>query len=534
MSSNTEEPIVMTEDERLPGRIEGGIDAIVIGAGADGLTAASYLGRAGLKTVLVGARGEIGGRIAERNIAENISVIDGEHLVTNLDPDVIDELDLYRHGLEFSSRRLDTTYFFDGGDVLKFDGNPSQAALLSLEEDNDRENFEIFLNEMLELSEQLRPLFSMSSFSEKDGGRKVEKLIAALPSEMTQSVSQAIMGNADNILKARLGESPLRVLLLTEAAFRSGVPPFEAYSFMNLIRRFSGEAAGLQGAVAYPKGGVISVITALRRAAQQANVDVRAATPVQSILIEADRVAGVTLKDGGQLRAPIVVAAIDAQRTFIDMIGPKMIDIELQRILTAGTQKYCSARLHVLLKGVAEDDATRQNLTRRLVFAPTAENLAAAFIDARAGRVPKKLILEAVFPSALDEGASLDKKQLLSVIAHPLPFEADPSDDRRDEIKKAILQNLDAFAADISDRAEILDLQLPADEVKNSGATPGALASKPDILQQWAISRTVTDAARIGGLFFCGPEAQIGSGISCAAGRAAAKAALRAYKKGGA
>ena len=93
------------------GRIEGGIDALVIGAGVDGLAAAAYLGKAGLHTVLVGAGKEIGGRIAEREIAPGVNGVDGEHLVTMLDPDVIAELDLYRHGLSFAARRLDTTYF---------------------------------------------------------------------------------------------------------------------------------------------------------------------------------------------------------------------------------------------------------------------------------------------------------------------------------------------------------------------------------------------------------------------------------------
>ncbi|MEZ5894337.1 MAG: NAD(P)-binding protein, partial [Parvularculaceae bacterium] len=98
------------------GRIEGGIDAIVIGAGADGLAASAYLGKAGLKTILVSAGAEIGGRIAQREIAPGVFGVDGEHLVTVLDPEVIADLDLYRHGLEFAARRLDTTYFFESGE----------------------------------------------------------------------------------------------------------------------------------------------------------------------------------------------------------------------------------------------------------------------------------------------------------------------------------------------------------------------------------------------------------------------------------
>ena len=90
------------------------------------------------------------------------------------------------------------------------------------------------------------------------------------------------------------------------------------------------------------------------------------------------------------------------------------------------------------------------------------------------------------------------------------------------------------FAAGFSGRIEAEDLRLACDEADSVRASKGAYAAKPDILQQWALASAVTGSGGISGFYFCGPEAQIGSGLSCAAGRAAAKAALRAFKKGAA
>lgn len=519
---------------RTAGRIEGGIDAIVIGAGVDGLAAAAYLGKAGLNTVLIGAGVEIGGRIASREIAPGVAGVDGEHLVTLLDPEVIAELDLYRHGLDYAARRLDTTYFFDSGEVLRFDGDLAQAALLSLDDDGDREALEKFMGEVLEAAAFLRPAFTPASFHSGDPGhqRALEKALGAAPPELAARIRRMMFASADEILRARFGEGPLRTLLCAEAAFRSAAPPHEPFSFMSLVRRFAGEAAGLQGAAAYPAGGAVAVVTALRRAAQLARVDVRAATPVKSILIEGDRVAGVTLRDGGQLRAPVIVAAIDAAQTFLKMIGPAAIDIGLQRMLTARRPEISTARLQIVLKGVAEDEATRRNMMRRLFYAPSPEAVSAAFIEARAGRTPQKLIVEAVFPTALDEGAALDKRQVMSVMAHPLPFDAKPDAARREAVRTAILDSIEMFAAGFSGRVEAEDLRLPSDEAAMTGASAAAYAARPDLVRQWAMASAVAGAGRIGGLYFCGPEAQIGAGISCASGRAAAKAALRAFKRG--
>lgn len=515
-------------------RIEGGIDAIVIGAGADGLAAAAYLGRAGLRTVLAGAGREIGGRIAAREIAPGVEGVDGEHLVTVLDPDVIADLDLYRHGLEFAARRLDTTYFFEQGAILRFDGDLSRAAHLSLEHDDDRQALEAFISEVLEVAAFLRPAFAPGTYPGGDppSQRALEKALAQASPEMAVRIQYYLTASAEDVLREHFEEGPLRSLLLAEAAFRSGAPPNEPFSFMSLIRRYAGEAAGLQGAAAYPKGGVLSVVTALRRAAQAAKVDVRAGAPVKSILIEGDRVAGVALNDGGQIRAPIVVAAIDARKVFIDMIGPAGIDVGLQRVLGAAGPAISSARMQIVLKGVAQDEATQNNMMRRLVYAPPPEALTSAFIDARAGRVPARLIVEAIFPTALDEDAALDKRHVMSVMAHPLPVDATPDAARREEIRSAILDSIEMFAAGFSGRIEAEDLRLAADEAAAVKGALHAYAAKPNILKQWALAGAATAAGEINGLFFCGPEAQIGAGLSCAAGRAAAKAALRAYKKG--
>lgn len=529
-------PLQDNGDNKSAHRIEGGIDAVVIGAGADGLAASSYLGKAGLRTVLVAESPEVGGRIAAREIAPGVTGVDGEHLVTVLNPDVIDELDLYRHGVEFAARRLDTTYFFESGAVLRFDGDLTQAALLNLDDDSDREALEAFMGDVLETAAFLRPAFNGGGYAGPGGAqqRALEKAVNGAPPEMAARIQRYLYATAADILGARFDDDQLRTLLLAEASFRSAAAPHEPFSFMSLLRRYAGEAAGLQGAAAYPKGGTISVIDALRRAAQGAKVDVRSATPVKSILIEGDRVAGVVLADGGQLRAPIVIAAIDAQQVFQEMIGPGVLDIGLERILTARRPEIASARMQIILKGVAQDEATRRNMMRRLVYAPSPEALSKAFMDARAGRVPERLIVEAIFPAALDEGDALDKRQIMSVMAHPLPFDEAPDADRREEIRAAILASIEVFAAGFSDRIEVEDLRLVNDEAATARARAGAYAAKPDVLQQWALAAAVTGAPRISGFYFCGPEAQIGPGLSCASGRAAAKAALRAYKKGAA
>ena len=507
---------------QFAGRIEGGIDAIVLGAGADGLAAAAYLGKAGFTTVLLETGAEIGGVIQSREFAPGQLCTDGEHLIFALDPIAIEDLDLYRFGVSYASRRLETAYFFDDGRMFPLGGDLQGAANILPDEDLAA-RLSTFVRDVFELAVYLRPAFA------NPAAEVLEKVFAAAPSALARRLQRYGFAPATDVLDTMLPDGPVKTAMMSEACFRSAAPPDEAFSFMNLVRRWAGEASGLQGANAYPEGGAAGVINALRRSAQAAGVDIRAATPIKSILIEWDRAAGVELEGGGQIRAPIIVAAQNARRVFMDLIGPTGIGIDFQRAIAAAPPKIATGRLHLALKGVARDEKTKANMRRRLMYAPRADALRLAFADARAGNIPEAMTIEAVFPSAFDAGAA-EKMHVLSIMAHPLPADETVDDARREEITKAILRNLEKFAPSIEQRIAAVDLRLPSDFA--DAADSKTMAAKPGVLRQWTLAGAATTAANISGLYFCGPEAQIGAGLSCAAGRVAARAAIRSAKRG--
>jgi phytoene dehydrogenase-like protein len=522
-----------SEHDHNAGRIEGGIDAIVIGAGADGLAAAAYLGKAGLQTVLLESGAEIGAEIRRREFTPGAFCIDGEHLVSMLDPETIDDLDLYRHGIAYAARRIDTTYFFESGQSLDLDGDVMNAAAGVDEDEGGGTPFQRFTQHTLEAAALLRPAFAVLPpiLRGKSRLRSMEKAMDTTPDAAVR-LKRFSMAAADAMLDEYLSDGLLKTALLNETVFRSAAAPHESFSFMNLLRRWAGETSGLQAAIAYPEGGAVSIINALRRAVQAAKVEIRAAAPVKQILIERDCIAGVQLENGGQIRAPIIVAAMDARRVFLDMIGADDIDIEFQRAVSTARPVIASARLHLALSGFARDEKTKENMRRRLVYVLAPDVLRRSFATARAGGVPDDLVIEAIFPNAIDDSVEGEASQILSVMAHPLPFDAEPDPERRDAIKSAILGALEKFAPDIASRIEASDLMLPPDLATISGANPAAYAAKSGVMQQWALAGQTVAAGRIDGLYFCGAEAQIGPGLCCAAGRIAAKAALRHAKHG--
>ncbi|GAB4529956.1 MAG: hypothetical protein Kow00133_18740 [Amphiplicatus sp.] len=505
---------MQTETQPRPAsraRIEGGVDALVLGATFDGLAAAALLGKAGLKTILLGGEDS---EPAVREFFPGYRCVDGEHLVGALDPELVSALDLYRHGLTYAGRRLDTVYFFSDGAALLTDGDiyrlrESVAAM----SEADAAAFATFAERAVEAGQVLRGVF--------EGGD-----MAALAGAFTRDMQRMLHDRLEEALEEAFTDERLKAMLAAEGSFRSAARPSDPFTLLSLVRRWAGEAAGLQGALAYPESGALGVHRAVRRAAQAARVDFRLSVGVKSVLIEWDGIAGVETEDGGQIRAPIIISALGAQRVFSELIGARSLDIEFQAGLAAPAPHIASARVHFALAGGLPDGRAEPHIGRRLVYAPSRLELRRAYNAARKGwregEPAAPLIMEVIFPSVFEAGLAPgdgpERGHVASAIVHPVPYRADPDESFVQAIERAARATFEKIAPGVSARIRAVDVRLPPE--------PAA----PPVLAAWARARHVCAASGVRGLFFCGPEAQVGPGLQGAAARRAAQAAIRRHK----
>lgn len=499
-------------------RIEGGIDAIVVGATIDGMIAAAYLGKAGLNTVLL----EAGALSPElRPFTPGYFADDGDFLLRDLDPKVIDTLKLYRHGLKFVQRRFDSVYYFSDKSGLKVNGDLFRSYESIAEMDVvDAKEFKKFTEQMLSAARELRPMFRGEPL------RKVSKQTRALFAKYGTSSIDAVLD--DFFVSDRIKD-----MLSAEASLRSSLKPSDPHSFLSLLRRWSGEAAGLQAACSLPEGGYGGLYEALRRAVKKAGVEVRDGVGIKSILVEWDQAAGVELEDGGQIRAPVVVNGLDGRQVFLEQLGPKLIDIEFHKAVDPVTPKFGAAKVHFALHGTPRDEKTKKNLSRRLVYTPARSEMRQAYRMAREGEVAPELLMELVFPNVFEEGWAPPNGSLAAGWLHPIPYMDNPDEKLRRDVEEVAIAMMEKIAPGARERIEAVDVVLANDLSDRSGLSPESFAASDAVATEARLARVIKGASGIGGVFFCGPEAQVGHGVSGVAGRGAGLAAVEYSRRKG-
>lgn len=515
-------------------------DIIVIGAGHNGLVAATYLAKAGLKVTVVEAAPQVGGAAVTREFAPGYKVSGVAHLLHGLNPTIARDLDLARHGLDLKAERIATrSLLADGRNLDVGPDLAASAASMAAISKADADAYPAVMARLTRMADSLaayalntppRPDVARMDWREKLNLGKFAWSLRRLGKKDMLELTRILTMNVNDLANDYFESQAMKGLLCLEGSLGLFLGPRSPSTVFNLLYRLSNLGANGQGGFLLPRGGMGSVTQVLARAAQAAGVTIRTGAAVDHILIENDVAAGVVLANGEELRAGRVVSNVDPQRTALQLIGPRNLDTMFVSRIRHLRMNGCAAKIHLALDGLPDALAGARG---RVVVAQRPDDIERAYDCAKYGRVSDRPALEMVIPTLSDPSLAPAGKHVASIVAQYCPYKLKGATqhEARRQIGERTLKVLEEVAPGISQRVTATEILTPYDLEAQFGMTGGQWHHGEITLDQVLFLRPVGQAQNyrmpVPGVYLCGAGAHPGGNISGAPGYNAAREILK-------
>ena len=504
-------------------------DAIIIGAGHNGLICAAYLAKAGLKILVVEANEQVGGAAITREFSPGYSVSACAHLLYLLHPQIISDLSLSKHGLKLAATDLNTIALAQNGDHLTINGKSINGNGLS---SSDQTAYVEFQDKLRRFARILQKTFMVRP------PRLVQKNMTDLMTLAKLGLSVRMLGRDDmrellrigainiyDVLQEDFQNELLKGVIGFDAVLGTNLGPRSPNTVLTYLYRLSGQLDGLDSAISVPAGGMGAVTDSLRVAAEAAGVEIRTNVPVKKVLLDVDKVTGIETRDGEQISSTMVVSNADPKTTFLKLVGARNIETGFARRIDNIRMQGKAAKLHLALDGKPTFKSVDENqLGHRFVIAPSLTYIERAFDYSKYGEYSNHPALEISIPSIHDDSLAPSGNHVLSAIIQYAPYKLRAGwDIQRDVFKQLIIDKLAEYSPGIKNQITASELLVPPDIEKEFNIHGGHWHHGEYTLDQFMMLRPVPGAAQyatpVNGLYLCGAGSHPGGGVMGLAGR---------------
>lgn len=519
-------------------------DALIVGAGHNGLVTACYLARSGLKVLVLERAPYIGGAAVSRQLYQDFTYSNCSYVCSLLRPEIVRRLELPKYGLQVIPYEGGCTMMQNGDHLALYDNHDSLRREIARHSKRDAEAYDRYSRDVMRQCRFIKPLLlreppDPTSFRPRD----IEELLylgkrfhGMGEARMYDTLRFWTMSAADfldeyfesEIVKAHMAGSSI---IGTALGPRS---PGTAYV---LLHHYMGDIDGTVGAWGFARGGMGSITQALGQSLQASGGEIRAAAPVAKISVRGGRTSGVVLDSGEEIAARLVISNMDVRRTFLNSMDPSDLPAEFVRQVRNFKIRGSSGKLNIALDGLPtfpSIPAGAPCLRGDMHVTDTIEMMERAYDDWKDGRWSRAPYIDMLIPTQIDPTMTPNGKHYMSVFVQYCPYElADGpwTDEKRKAFGETVISTIAQHSPDFRQLILHAEIRTPWDIENEVGLTEGNIFQGELTMDQLLFNRPVPGYAQyrspVPGLYMCGSSTHPGGGVMGAPGANAARAVLR-------
>jgi phytoene dehydrogenase-like protein len=527
-------------------------DVIVIGGGHNGLVCAAYLARAGLRVLVLERRAVPGGAAVTEEFHPGFRNSVAAYTVSLLNPKVIRDLELSRHGLQIVERKLSNFLPLDDGRYLKVGGGQTRSEVAKFSQ-RDAARLDDYAARLDAVADVLRALVletppnvvvgsPLGAIEELLKGVRIGNRLRRLDMAHRRDLLDLFARSAGDYLDFWFESDPIKAAYGFDGIVGNYASPSAPGSAYVLLHHCFGEVNGNKGVWGHAIGGMGAITQAMAKSAAESGAEIRLSSAAREVLIENGRAAGVVTEKGEIFRAKAVVSNLNPKLLFSKLVDPAVLPADFRMRMENWRCGSGTFRMNVALSELPDftclpGKTLAEHHTAGIIIAPSLRYMEQAYFDARTHGWSRRPVVEVVISSTLDDTLAPKGQHVASLfcqhVAPELP-EGKSWDDCREEVADLMIETVDRCAPNF--KASVLGRQImsPLDLERTFGLVGGDIFHGTlEPAQLFSARPALGHAdyrAPVRGLYMCGSGTHPGGGVTGAPGHNAAREILRDFR----
>ena len=521
-------------------------DSIIVGAGHNGLVTACYLAKAGLKTLVLERREIVGGGAITEEFHPGFRCSTLDHTAGPLSPQVVSDLNLSQHGLEFIRPEVRVlSLAADGGHLCVYNDTGKTVSEIEKFSSKDAKSYPEFISSFSRIGSVIAPILAMTppsidrpTANEAWQFGRIGLAFRGLGKKDEYRLLRWVPMAVADLAAEWFDTELLRGTVAARGISGNFAGPWSAGTSLGLLLQAALDSNPISPAL-FVRGGMGGLTQAMAAAAAASGVEVRTNAEVARIEVGNGGPAKVILANDEELQARAIVSNADPRSTFLKLVDPVELEPNFLLKMRNYRAKGTTAKINLALDGLPTfSGVDTEKLKGRIHLGPEIDYLERAFDASKYGEFSKEPYLDITIPSLSDSSLAPDGKHVMSIQVQFAPYKLKEGDwnSRGQEFADTVINHLSTFAPGLKDLIVAGQVITPLDLEETYGLNGGHIHHGEQTLDQFFTFRPLIGFAQyrtpLNRLYLCGAGTHPGGGVTGMPGANAAREVVKDFKSG--